>query len=253
MHRPVSIAAVISAIALSPAIARANLIPELQTVPASLTSPPNRSVFGTPPYQSAQADAETLETDPLNLEARIGVSLDSGPGVGYNSTYGSFYAFGPFAQTPEQSTWFGEGRANLFAHDEAGGNLRIGYRQHAPGSDLVWGGYLGYDLRHTEFNETFHQIGLGAEVMGDRWEARLNGYLPVGDTRRQVASSSFDSGTIVSNLRFSGNNLLFDRFRQQTTTRLFEAAAGGFDLEGGYRLLDWESGSLYALFGNLLP
>ena len=244
MKRAASVVTVVSAIALTPAIARANLIPELQTEAVSLTSPPHRPSFSTPPYQSAQADA--LESEPLNLEARISVTLDSGPGAGYGSTFSSFYAFVPFAQAPEENTWFGEGRLNLFAHDEVGGNVRIGYRQHDPSKDLVWGGYLGYDLRHTEFNETFHQLGLGAEVMGQRWEARLNGYLPVGDTRRQVAFA--DSGTLLSNLRFSGNNLLFDRFRKQTRT--FEAAASGFDLEGGYRVFDWESGSLYAYLGT---
>ncbi|NJL03286.1 MAG: hypothetical protein HC910_22965, partial [Spirulinaceae cyanobacterium SM2_1_0] len=244
--RPLTSAITLALTLSLPHLAHAALIPELQTQAASLDQPPrSRLANSTPLNQFTQAD-EPEDLNPLNLEARIGVSLDSGPGVGYGSTYGSFYAFVPFSQTPEQRTFFGEGRVNLLAQGEVGSNIRLGYRQHLPESDLVVGGHLGYDLRNTEFSETFHQIGLGAEVMGQRWEARLNGYLPIGDTRRQVAFA--DSGTLISNLQFRGNNLFFDRFRQQTQT--FEAAAAGLDLEGGYQLADWESGSLYGYLGT---
>ncbi|MGK7925950.1 MAG: beta strand repeat-containing protein [Spirulina sp.] len=181
---------------------------------------------------------------------RIGATFQSGPEAGYGSSFGSLYAFVPFAQVPGLSTFYTEGRANFFTHDgDFGGNLRLGYRTLLPETDLVLGGYIGWDARRTEFDETFHQLGFGLDLQGEKWEISANGYFPIGLTRREVANDFYDSGTVISNLRFSGNNLLFSRFRQQTTSRLFEAAMTGFDLEGGYQLLSWETGNLYAYAG----
>ncbi|MDB9314475.1 inverse autotransporter beta domain-containing protein [Spirulina sp. CS-785/01] len=198
------------------------------------------------PNPSDSTPVSELQTQPVSLlQPRITIHLDTGPGVGYSSSFSSLHGFFPLAQTPTR-TFFGEGRLNLFAENEVGGNLRFGYRQHQEENNLVWGGYIGYDLRETQFNETFQQIGLGGEILGENWEARLNSYLPLGERRRQVDFA--DTGPIISNLRFQGNQLLFSTFRQQTRT--FEASALGVDLEGGYRLLDWNQGSLYAYLGT---
>lgn len=238
-----------------PTTARAELIPAIKTKPSSFNSTPTDFYVGELAPQLAQTQQEGAESsNTLRLRPQMGIDFRTGPDTGYESSFGGIYGFIPFSQAPLQSSFFGEGRLNLFTQSEIGGNLRVGYRQYLPGSNLVWGSYVGYDLRHTEFDETFHQLGMGVDLQAADWEVRLNGYLPIGDTRREVSSaSSFsDTGTVRSNLRFSGNNLVFDEFRQQnqTTRRQFEAAAGGFDLEGSYRLFDWSDGSLYGHLGG---
>ncbi|MGK7925831.1 MAG: inverse autotransporter beta domain-containing protein [Spirulina sp.] len=226
--------------------ARANPIAELETRSVSFGNPPTpQNPFLLTP-QLSQNEEIAVSDRPMVLP-RIGATFKSGPEVGYGSSFGSLYAFVPFAQTSDRSTFFTEGRLNFFTHDgEYGGNVRFGYRTLLPDSNLVLGGYLGYDARRTEFEETFHQLGLGFDLQGEDWEVRANGYFPIGSRRREVANDSFDSGTIISNLRFSGYNLLFSRFRQTTISRLVESSVTGFDIEGGYRLLSWETGSLYA-------
>ncbi|NEQ55086.1 MAG: hypothetical protein F6K11_34010 [Leptolyngbya sp. SIO3F4] len=238
-----------------PTAVRAELIPNTETTSSPLKSTSTELyVRELLPLLAQTQQEEPKSSDTLRLNPQMGIDFRTGPDTGYESPFGGVYGFIPFSQVPLQSTFFGEGRLNLFTQSEIGGNLRIGYRQHLPGSNLVWGSYVGYDLRHTEFDETFHQLGMGVDLQAADWEVRLNGYLPIGDTRREVSSASsfLDTGTVRSNLRFSGNNLVFDEFRQQsqTTRRQFEAAAGGFDLEGGYRLFDWSDGSLYGHLGG---
>ena len=187
------------------------------------------------------------------VKPRFSGTFQTGPGAGYESSFGSVYGFVPFAQTAGVSTFYGEGRFNLFT-DGGGesGNLRAGYRTVLPDSNVVLGSYAGWDIRSSAADETFHQLGLGAEVLGDKWEARINGYIPLGDANRTIASSTTDTGFVVSDLSFVGNRLLFSGQREQSQTTITEAAFGGIDLEGGYQLSKWQSGNLYGYLGLYL-
>jgi hypothetical protein len=212
--------------------ARAQIVPELETQPVSLILPPpaRNNPFVNP--QFAQIEEIPLD-ETLKVLPRIGATFQSGPDAGHGSSFGSLYAFVPFAQTPGVSTFYTEGRINFFTHDgEFGGNLRLGYRTLLPDTDLVLGGYFGADARRTEFDENFYQLGFGLDVQGEKWEISANGYIPVGSTQRKI---------LILNSFFQGNSLLFNQ--------LYEASMTGFDLEGGYRLWDWEGGNLYAHAG----
>ncbi|MBT9314012.1 beta strand repeat-containing protein [Leptothoe spongobia] len=190
------------------------------------------------------------DDQPLKVEPRVGVNFQSGPGVGYDASFGGLHFFVPFGQIPEQSTFYTAGQVNLFTNDDNfNGNLRLGYRTQLPNNELVLGGYVGWDVNQTSSDETFHQMGLGADLQGNKWIVSTNAYLPVGSTRREVASSVADNGTTFSDFRFSGNNLLYSSLNQQTTTRLYEAAMTGVDLEAGYELLSWDQGNLYGYGG----
>lgn len=156
--------------------------PDLQTQPASLEG----WSFPEPAANLILTAAQALPAPvPRFLEPRFGLSFETGPGRGYRASFFSAYGFVPFAPAPERSTFFAEGRFNYFTGAELGGNLRLGYCQQLP-NDLVLGGYLGYDVRQTEWNETFWQLGLGFDLQASRWELRLNGYLPLGEQRREL-------------------------------------------------------------------
>lgn len=178
---------------------------------------------------------------------------------------GQLETFVPLGQTPGKSVTFGEAKLNLDEH--LGGNLRLGYRQHLPGANRIWGGYLGYDYRSTG-SANFGQLGLGFETLGDVWDLRLNGYLPVGSTRQQVGRSATPwvmtgTGGLVNtgNVAFQGNALQEiwqqnDRSDRSVTT-VHQAALGGVELEGGAKLLRFDNGGdlrayagVYSLAGS---
>jgi len=202
-------------------------------------------------FNTAQSE-ESTEVTSLFVTPRFGGQFTTGPGTGYSSSFGSIYTFIPLTQTPGTDLTFAEGRLNIDTDGgRLGGNLVFGYRNYQPATDLVLGGYLAYDIRGTE-STTFHQIGAGVEAMAGIWEARLNGYFPVGDTRSTVSESFIDRGSTFSNPTFAGNLLTLTQSTQTQRDRALEAALTGFDLEGGVKLMDWDGGDLKGFVGTYL-
>ncbi|MEA5418108.1 right-handed parallel beta-helix repeat-containing protein [Spirulina sp. CCNP1310] len=223
----------------------------------ALAIPMSLPILFTVPHAQAQTLSPQpalvqAEPTPSTLLPRFTGQFETGLGEAYGHTLWGIQGFIPFAQTPELNTFFAEARLLGFAEDQWGGNFRLGYREYLPTADLVWGGYVGYDLRRTRFKQSFHQLGFGGDLQGSRWVGRFNGYLPVGDRRRQVAQNQ---GAIIqnqgTNFRFTGERLLYDLLRQKTltTTRQFQTAVAGWDLEAGYPLWAWETGRIYSYWG----
>ncbi|MEM8639508.1 MAG: inverse autotransporter beta domain-containing protein [Cyanobacteria bacterium P01_G01_bin.54] len=213
------------------------IIPELVTQSAAAGTDVDwlrLNALAEPPVaSSAIAQTIPIATVP-RLTTQWGARFETGAEVSDSSAFGELFTFVPFAQEPGESTFFFEGQARLFTHDAAyGGNVKVGYRRFEPDSNLVWGGYLGADFLRTEFRNSFGQLGLGAEVMAADWEARFNAYIPIGNIRQNGPSTGV--------FTFTGNSLFIELFE--------ETAMLGFDLEGGYRLLDWGDGNLSAHAG----
>lgn len=124
----------------------------------------------------------------------------------------------------DNDMWFGSAR--FFPNDKGrlGGNAGIGYRYFDDTITRVFGGSLWYDLDDTT-SATFQQVGLSLETYGEYWDARVNMYLPVGDTTQEL-SSSVNPGSA----RYSGHSILYDR------TILSVVAMKGFDAELGVPL-----------------
>ena len=160
--------------------------------------------------QTTEEETAPAETTGSAADLKITPRL----GVGYNSSaaghdgFGRFEGFVPLFQHPGSDLLFLEGRLLLDNDAQLGGNILLGYRAFNPELNRSFGGYIGYDKRDTG-DSTFHQIGLGLESLGEIWDFRLNGYLPVGDTRQVVASSTFDTGfQLAGTPIFQGNSLL---------------------------------------------
>jgi hypothetical protein len=170
-------------------------------------------------------------------------------GAGYDG-FGSFESFIPLAQTPGKDLLYLMGRFLLDNDANLGGNLLVGYRFYNPGANRVYGGYLAYDNRDTGF-KVFSQLGLGFETLGTGWDARINAYLPVGNTRQTVRETLFSTGTQISSTRFQDHYLLASGTRQQQRIREMEAAMAGFDAEIGGKLFGFGNGGEMRGYGGL--
>jgi len=223
---------------------------QLEQAPPTLKEAgfPNQPIFATPNPISQTATPQTPATPPdtppdtltpnRRISPRIGGSFTTGPGVGYESSFGGIEGFVPLSQTPGQDLAFLQGRALLSTEDaRLGGNVVLGYRTYSRQNNRTWGGYVSYDIRDTG-NSTFNQVGLGLESLGDSIDFRANGYIPVGDTRRQTGESSFSNTSFTPQApTFQGNYLAIGSLNQLTeVNRRFEAAMSGFDAEVGGKL-----------------
>lgn len=196
----------------------------------------------TPPVESAQSS-------PQRFAPRIGGQFTTGPGVGYESSFGGIEGFVPFGQNPGQNLSFLEGRLLISTDDaQLGGNLVVAHRLYNAKSDRTFGGYVAYDIRDTGRN-VFNQLGAGIETLGKNWDARINAYIPIGENRQQVAETTVDNVSL-SNPIFQGNFLSITRQQQRQISRQYEVAMGGFDAEAGVKILSLgETGELRGFAG----
>ncbi len=184
-------------------------------------------------------NTSTRATD-LRIPARAGAGFST-PGSGYEGTF-NVESFIPLLQTPGEEITFLEARFYLDDDAHTGGNLMLGHRFYERDDNRIWGGYLAYDNRQTA-NNSFHQFGFGLESLGEVWDFHFNAYLPFGDRRQLDRDASF-ANVLNSSARFQGNLLLLDSLIERQRLLVYEAAAGGFDLEAGARLAHWEQGDL---------
>jgi len=181
------------------------------------------------PDSEPELPSETGSADDLRVSPRGGVGFTT-TGPGYEEPFFSLEGFIPLQQSPGNNLTFLEGKLLYLTDSTMGGNLVLGQRFYSSSQDQILGGYIAYDFRDTG-NSFFNQIGAGFELLTNKWDFRVNGYLPIGDQRQQVAES-------FSNPNFEGNFLLLDRDRR------FEAAVGGLDLEVGTQLARLGEGDL---------
>ena len=137
----------------------------------------------------------------------------------------------PLAQG-QTSVLFGEARGKLFENDMREGNFALGYRQmQASGWNIgVWG---GYDIRRSEFGNTFRQLAGGIEALSDRWDFRANAYLPLNDSENVFTATALASNSVVE---LSGNQIGMVTTVTSTTTTMEELALWGFDAEIGAKI-----------------
>jgi len=199
----------------------------------------------------AQAiDVETTqsETSSSPVSPRLGAGFSTS-GAGFNS-FGRLNGFIPLRQAVGHDLTYLDGQLLVDVNGDLGGNVLVGHRVYDEKHSRIWGGYLGYDKRGT--NEgSFDQIGLGLETLGEVWDVRVNGYLPVGDVRQTVASSSFDTGLVLRDLAFQGNRLVLESDLQQQSILKRDAALAGFDAEAGGKLLSLGNSGALRGYGGL--
>lgn len=110
-----------------------------------------------------------------------------GYGGSDGSARGETVIFHPFLQT-DTTLLFADIRGKFFSEDAQEGNLAFGYRRML-NSGWNAGIWSGLDIRRTENDNVFYQAALGLEFLSDRYDVRVNGYVPL-NADPQVASSS---------------------------------------------------------------
>ncbi|MGF1535596.1 MAG: right-handed parallel beta-helix repeat-containing protein [Elainellaceae cyanobacterium] len=159
-------------------------------------------------------------------------------GAGFDGTT-EFGGFVPLQQEEGRNITFFEPQFLLDNDGQVGGNLLIGHRAYSRRDDRIWGGYVSLDNRQPE-EDDFYQIGLGLETIGRVIDARINGYIPIGDTSHVIDEDTFTSTSTSSG--FEGNLLVLSSTITDRTRRVEEFALGGFDAEVGAKLLEWNEG-----------
>lgn len=116
----------------------------------------------------------------------------------------------------DKSLFFVDIRGVLSTKDTQEGNFGLGYRQKLVNTPLILGGYAFYDVIDSENSNTFHQITIGAEALGEKWTARANGYISLsGKARVKDDDDAFAQG----------NNIIVKEG--------YERSLHGFDVEVG--------------------
>lgn len=198
----------------------------------------------------AQLVGQQSETEVVSESLRIPPRFGAGYTTdgGSHSSLGRFETFVPLWQVPGEAISFLEGRLVMGEADDFGGSILVGYRDYLGEHNRIRGGYIGIDGRSTG-NSDFFQLGLGYESLGENWDFRINGYLPLGDRSNTITDSVVDTGLQLSS-RFAGNQLIVDSQRQRQRLFQQEIALGGLDAEAGYQIWQWDEGDLKA-FGGL--
>lgn len=155
--------------------------------------------------------------------------IESG-GIGYEDGYTTLAAF--FASDPSQwaVTPFLDARGHVFDNGKWAANAGVGLR--ALWGNRAYGINTYYDYRNTS---RFHsnQIGAGIETLGELFDFRINGYLPVGAKISSPYDSAFET--------FSGNYML--------VSQKYHSAMKGANAEFGFHFGKSELFDFYAAAG----
>ena len=145
---------------------------------------------------------------------------------GYGSSEesrGETVLFAPFWQS-STALLFTDIRGKVFDGGEFEGNVALGLRAMQP-SGWNLGAWVGWDIRHTEFDNTFNQVAFGFEAIRPDFDVRVNGYVPTDDSEFATRTDTFAA-------LLAGNAI----FVQQTSDIVHEYALYGVDAEVGFRV-----------------
>lgn len=134
----------------------------------------------------------------------------------------------PVAQN-ERSVLYGDLRLMGDDADNREGNIGLGYRRLTTAPILgegAAGAHLWFDRRLTDRGSMFHQITAGAEWLGDRFDLRANGYLPLSGKKEYTVPNANPQGPALA-----GTGIFVD-----TSGRVLEEPQYGLDLELGWQV-----------------
>lgn len=155
--------------------------------------------------------------------------IESG-GIGYEDGYTTLEAFLAPAPTQWTVSPFLDARGHVFNNGKWAANIGTGLR--TLWKSRAYGINIYYDYRNTD---RFHsnQIGVGLETLGELFDFRINGYLPLGKKTSNPYDTTFK--------KFSGNYMLL--------SQKYQSAMKGVDAEFGFHFGKSESFNFYAAAG----
>ncbi len=159
---------------------------------------------------------------PMRVTAR---HIESG-GIGYHQGYTTVEGFFPLYNGWDNWVLFLDTRVHVFNSGRPALNAGVGTRYLT--ESRLWGLNTYYDYRKTR-RQHYNQVAMGCESLGEVWDFRLNGYVPVGKTISPHYNKQF--------AYFQGNNAIL---RER-----YEFALAGFNGEVGAHVNKWEKYPLY--------
>ncbi len=126
---------------------------------------------------------------------RLSVRYTSPDGIGYKSGYSTLEGF---FSSIFQDAWvpFADIRGHIFDDGRTAANVGLGLRYLT--CSHVWGINGYHDYRGT-VHKHYNQAAAGLEMLGDVWDVRVNGYLPVGHKQSRLYHTKFKD--------FEGNSM----------------------------------------------
>jgi hypothetical protein len=185
---------------------------------------------------------------PTNDGPRLRMRGVTGRDVSHEDSYATFGMHLPLLAG--ERYWFADAQMVMSARSRSvapessnglGANIGLGMRR--PWADGILGISLWYDF-DTRYEVDYNQLGVSWEWIGNRWDFRANGYIPVGETSRLIGV------TELTDPYFCRDHVFFER------TLFYEEAMAGADIElgrhfpGFLNMVDTTVfGSLYAFGG----
>jgi trimeric autotransporter adhesin len=179
-------------------------------------------------FAAAHKEAENCPDGKKHYRATIR-HIESG-GIGYENGYTTLEAF--LASDPSQWTLtpFLDARGHVFDNGKWAANVGIGLR--TLWGNRAYGLNVYYDYRNTSRLNS-NQIGAGLETLGEFFDFRINGYLPLGTK----ISGPYDA--VFGN--FSGNYMYI--------SQKYQSAMKGANAEFGFHFGKSKSFDFYAAAG----
>lgn len=113
---------------------------------------------------------------------QISLSYTDGKGLGYSQGYTSLDLFLSQPLCQKRLVPFLDLRGHIFNSGKFAANAGLGVRWLDDGHKRIWGINAFYDYLQTS-RQPYNQVSVGLEALGNTWDVRLNGYLPVGPKR----------------------------------------------------------------------
>jgi hypothetical protein len=161
---------------------------------------------------------------------RIEIGNIEAKGIGYDKGYTSLTGFFTIPNTLT-TLWipFLDLRGHIFNDGKLAANAGLGVRYLTA---WAWGLNAYYDYRNTH-RQHYNQVSLGMEALGQQFDFRVNGYLPVGRKTSPYYKTYFK--------KFKGQNAILSRKQ--------EFAMKGLNAEVGYHIPEFKYIALYAAAG----
>jgi hypothetical protein len=176
---------------------------------------------------------EQISKEPLKpLSSTVG-SLTfrhiEGGGVGYNKGYTTVAGLMVFNYDSPRCIYpLLDLRFHEFNNNRQAANVGLGLRGTTSKGKKIFGGNIFYDYRNTG-HANYNQAGLGFELLGQRVDLRMNGYI-TGRKHVHRCLFTYPGGFFIS--------------REKR-----EVALSGANLEVGFRLVRYRDGFIYAAAG----
>lgn len=146
---------------------------------------------------------DTSSKEPPISSLQITAKHIEGKGIGYTEGYSTLAGF--FAPSPWiTGNWipFIDIRGHIFNSGRPAANAGGGVRYL---SKRAWGLNTYYDFRQTN-HKNYNQVSVGLESLGEKWDFRINGYLPIFG--KQSAPYDIKFGY------FSGHSMILSRKKE---------------------------------------